>query len=313
MKLAKKIRDSPDTLLAEVNKKLRSTVTQNLSKNNSLIFTTKTPKPSTSHSFKEDNKVPDSNELFRKFLQFDRKRSFSVPKKITTRSNSVPNMSSVTSTRHTSPTDKIDTIPEQVDLPASSRIGDGLKTPEVQSIACSDGVGVTPDTVGVTPDTVGGTPDTVGGTPDTVGGTQIPNGTNTFNNASNDTSVLSSPTTNNDNAIIAPAADITDTIDFVTDTAAAEYCVATATEAVKASIATEAAAGATVVEAGGAGASVAGGSNTPCVGIVNVKPRALRYTQHQLPSQQEQEHPPSVSQVSGDNSEVLFFGDLFSL
>lgn len=106
VKLAKEIKKSPDALLAAVNQKLLSACSNNLSLNNSLIFVT----PKTIAVEEELNEVPDSNEQFRQFLQADRKRSFSIPKKLVSRSSSVPSMSPFT--RTVSQDDSISTIHE---------------------------------------------------------------------------------------------------------------------------------------------------------------------------------------------------------
>lgn len=123
VKLAKDIKHSPDILLAEVNKKLQTTVA-NMAKDNSLVFTT----PSASQLPCDENKVPDSNELFRKFLQSDRKR-LNVPRKLQTPATAC-NVSSATH-RQSSPNDTIDTILEHCEVISSSFSHDELNPSKV--------------------------------------------------------------------------------------------------------------------------------------------------------------------------------------
>ncbi|XP_018019445.1 uncharacterized protein LOC108675901 isoform X2 [Hyalella azteca] len=88
VKLAKEIKNSPDMLLAAVNEKLFSSVNGERGSDSTLIFST----PKSSFLDNTEDQAPDSNELFRKFLQSDRKRRVIPPS--LTKIQSTPNLAS---------------------------------------------------------------------------------------------------------------------------------------------------------------------------------------------------------------------------
>ncbi|KAF2365184.1 hypothetical protein FHG87_004056 [Trinorchestia longiramus] len=124
VKLAKEIKNSPDALLAAVNEKLYCAVSEDQNgSSGALIFST--PKLNLPLDDPED-KVPDSNELFRKFLQSDRKKRIVPLKKSPSRSQSTPNFAPLVRSVSTQ-----DTIQE---TPQTSADAGEERTPVVSSI-----------------------------------------------------------------------------------------------------------------------------------------------------------------------------------